>query len=371
MIRRIALSLAALLALFAAPASARQVVDLAGRTVTVPERVGRIVLGEGRMLIALGVLRPENPLDGVVGMMGEYPLLDPAGFAAWRARFPAVDGIPAVGKASGDTFNTEAAIALKPDVAIFALAGHGPGPQATAVIDRLEAAGVAVVFIDFFRDPLVHTPKSLRLLGEILGEQNRAEAFAQAYAEALDAVDSRVAKLSARPVVFLENRVGLQDDCCASVGKTVIGDLIDRAGGRNLGTGLIPGNSGLIGLEYLLSHQPDVYVGTAIGNPANRASQPNRIQMGPGVSPGDARASLARSLSRTGIRDLDAVRAGNAHAIWHHFFHSPFNVVAVQAMAKWFHPQAFADLDPAATLADLLARFQPFVAEGTYWTSAP
>ena len=52
---------------------------------------------------------------------------------------------------------------------------------------------------------------------------------------------------------------------------------------------------------------------------SNRESHPARIQMGPGVSPAEARESLARSLSRPGIRDLDAVRNGRAYAIWHHF----------------------------------------------------
>lgn len=350
-------------------AAARDVVDLAGRRVTVPDKVERIVLGEGRMLIALGILRPENPLDGVVGMMGEYPLLDPAGFALWRQHFPAVDKIPAVGKASGDTFNAEAAIALKPDVAIFALAGHGPSPKAEALVERLEEAGVAVIFIDFFHDPLADTTRSVRLLGEVLAREDRADAFAKAYDAALAAVDAGVAKTADRPLVFLENRVGLGADCCASVGNAVIGELIDRAGGHNLGSDLIPGNSGLVSLEYLLSHQPDYYVGTAIGNPTSRASQPARIQAGPGVTPEQAKASLESSLKRTGIAQLDAVREGRAFAIWHHFFHSPFNVVAVQAMAKAFHPQEFADLDPDATLADFMSRFQPFVAEGTYWTS--
>lgn len=366
MIRPLLFALALLLPFSAA--LAREVVDLAGRTVTVPDRVERIVLGEGRMLIALGVARSGDPTRGVVGMMGEYPLLDPAGWALWRRHFPGLDAVAPVGKASGDTFDAETAIALKPDVAIFGLAGHGPGPQATAILARLEAAGIPVVFVDFFKDPLVNTPKSIRLLGDVAGDPARAAAFADAYAAALAEVDRRVATTPDRPLVFLENRVGLQADCCATVGRTVIGDLIERAGGRNLGTGLIPGNTGLVSLETLLTRQPDVYLATAIGNPFTAQTQAARIQAGPGVSAEAARASLAAALARPGIADLDAVRGGRAYALWHHFFHSPFNVVAVQAMAKLFHPAAFADLDPAATLAAFSERFQPFVAEGAYWT---
>lgn len=367
MIRMLWFALALLLPL--SSADAREVVDLAGRRVTVPDRIERIVLGEGRMLVALGVARSGDPTRGVVGMMGEYPLLDPAGWALWRKHFPALDKVALVGKASGDTFDAEAAIALAPDVAIFGLAGHGPGPQATATIARLEAAGVAVVFVDFFKDPLVDTPKSIRLLGEILGDPARAEAFGEAYVAALAEVDRRLAGVSDRPSVFVENRVGLQADCCATVGKTVMGDLVERAGGRNFGTGLIPGNTGLVSLERLLADQPEIYLGTAIGNAATAAAKSPRIPAGPGVTAEAARAGLAASLARPGIAELDAVREGRAFALWHHFFHSPFNVVAVQAMAKMFHPAAFADLDPAATFADFSTRFQPFVAEGAYWTA--
>jgi iron complex transport system substrate-binding protein len=39
----------------------------------------------------------------------------------------------------------------------------------------------------------------------------------------------------------------------------------------------------------------------------------------------------------------------------------------VQAMAKWLHPQRFADLDPEATLRTAYARFQPVPLNGTYW----
>jgi iron complex transport system substrate-binding protein len=74
-------------------------------------------------------------------------------------------------------------------------------------------------------------------------------------------------------------------------------------------------------------------------------------------------------MDRTGLGELDAVRADRVHAIWHHFYNSPFNVAAVQAMAAWFHPELFADVDANATLAELYARFQPVPLDGVYWIS--
>ena len=47
---------------------------------------------------------------------------------------------------------------------------------------------------------------------------------------------------------------------------------------------------------------------------------------------------------------------------------SPLNVAAVQAIAKWLHPDLFADLDPEATLRTLYERFQAVPLSGVYWT---
>lgn len=57
-------------------------------------------------------------------------------------------------------------------------------------------------------------------------------------------------------------------------------------------------------------------------------------------------------------------------AIWHHFYNTPMNVIAVQALAQWFHPEVFAELNPDATLAEFYRRFQPIELDGIYWVRA-
>jgi iron complex transport system substrate-binding protein len=79
-----------------------------------------------------------------------------------------------------------------------------------------------------------------------------------------------------------------------------------------------------------------------------------------------ARTSLARALARPGLETLPAARDGRAYGIWHHFYNSPLNVYAVQVLAKWFHPNAFDDLDPDATLREMFERFQPVPLDGVY-----
>lgn len=355
--------------LLPALAQAAEVTDLAGRTVTVPDKVERIVLGEGRYIPALAIL-DRDPTQRLAGMMGEFEKLDPAGYGAFLAKFPRLSDVPRIGRTSADSFSLEAVIAQKPEVAFLGIEGHGPGSKATEMISALEAAGVAVVFIDFRKNPLVNTPKSIELLGKVLGREKEAGEFLAVWRRELARVtDVIAAQNPPRPRVFIESRVGLKPGCCETMAHGMIADFVATAGGENLAKDIIPGQAGDVNLEFLLTHQPDIYIGTGIGSAQTKDSAPDRIALGTGVSPELARETLRHVLGRTGVSDLEAVKAGRAYAVWHHFYNSPFNVAAVQAIAKWLHPDLFADLDPEALLRDLHHRFQPFGLNGTFWVS--
>lgn len=353
----------------AQPASI-MVTDLAGRTVRVPAKVERILLGEGRLLSALAVFDKDDPTRRLVGMMGEFEKLDPPGYAQWARRFPQIDKVPRVGRTSSGSFSDEQAIALKPQLAILGLAGgHGPSERDRETLARLEAAGIAVVFIDLRHDPLAHTPRSMQLLGEVLGKKAEAEAFVGYWRQQLSLVTDRLAKgRPEAPTVFLENRVGLSEGCCDTM-VGLVGKLLDAAGSRNVAKDLVPGEFGTLNPEFLIARQPRFYIGTGIGALATQQQTPTRIVLGADATPEAAQASLARAVQRRGIAQLQAVKEGRAYAMWHHFYNSPFNVVAVQVFAKWLHPELFTDLDPRATLRTMYERFQPIALEGTYWTA--
>lgn len=367
----LAACLAVSLSVWSRPAHAQQTItDLAGRTVRVPAHVERVLLGEGRLLPALAIVEHGDPSRRLVGMMGDFEQLDPASYAQWRGRFPHLQEVPRIGRSQAGSFSDERALALRPQVAIFALGGgHGPGEHDRETLARLEAAGVAIVFVDFRHDPLRNTTRSVDVLGRIFGAPERAAAFNAEWRQQLDLVTKRLATARpAAPSVFLESRVGLATDCCDTM-TGMMGRLLDAAGGANIAKGLVPGEHGMLNPEYLLSRQPTVYIGTAIGSMQTLAGAPQRIALGAGVPADAARRSLERSLRRPQIAPLRAVQEGRAHAIWHHFYNSPFNVVAVQAMAKWLHPELFADLDPRHTLEQMYARYQPLALDGEYWTT--
>lgn len=285
-------------ALWAQGAWAQAVVtDLAGRSVRAPARVERILLGEGRMLPLLAVLERDAVMRRLVGMPADFEKLDPAGYAQYLQRFPELALVPRTGRTTGESFSVEKAIALRPDLAIFGLGGHGPSPKDTETLARLHAAGVVVVFIDVRQEPLHNTVPSVELLGQVLGRRSQAAEFVSVYRDEMARVTQRLARAQPRlPTVLLENRVGLNEECCDTMSNGMMGRLLEAAGGRNMAAPLIPGAYGTLSLEYVLSHPPQVYIGTAIGAADSVARTPNTIVLGARVDAATAQASRVRQL---------------------------------------------------------------------------
>ncbi|UFN49801.1 ABC transporter substrate-binding protein [Roseomonas sp. OT10] len=365
--RRGLLPLAGLLAMPALgrAAGAVTVRDVVGREVTLPAPARRLLLGEGRFIQLLALLERQDPAGLVAAWMGEFQRTDPQGHAQFVARFPAAARIPVVGASAAETFSIERALDARPDLAILGLDGHGPGKAAEAVA-QLERAGVPVVFIDFRQEPLENSARSIGLVGRLIGREAQAREYLDFVQGRMDRIRAALAAANpAQPAVLMEMRAGGGRECCGSPGRGNLGEFIAFAGGRNIGADIIPGALGQLNTEYVVAQQPAVYVATGgTGGGADGAPK-----LGAGVTEAEARAALRGTVARTGIAGLPAVREGRAHGLWHSFYNSPLNILALEAMARWFHPQIFADLDPGATLAAINARFLAVPLDGTYWVS--
>ncbi len=93
------------------------------------------------------------------------------------------------------------------------------------------------------------------------------------------------------------------------------------------------------------------------------------VGVGAGADVPEARRKLAALMERPAFTGVKAVRDGQVHAIWHQFYNSPYQFVAIQQIAKWLHPDLFADVDPDATFAELHRRFLPVAYKPGYWAS--
>ena len=356
------------------PANAEiNITDIAGRTVTLDKPANKVVLGEGRFLAVLGVLGVEQPISRVAGMMNEFRLYDPAGYQQYQKAFPEIDAVPTFGHASEESVSVEKIILLNPDVAIFGLNGHGPGARSKHITDRLEAAGIQIVFIDFRQDPINNTVKSVEIVGQVMGREDAAQQYANLYNSELKKITDGIATITEAdyPSVLFELRADMGQECCMTVAKGLFADMAELAGGISVAKGLLPGPVGQLSFEHVINSNFDVYIGSAIGSMLDVENQDSykRLLLGPGVDITAAKNSLNTMSGRLGFAEMAAIKTHRSHAIWHHFYNSPLNIYAIQKMAQWFHPQLFSDLEPEKVLDELLANFDGVDLSGNYAVS--
>ncbi|WP_425071847.1 ABC transporter substrate-binding protein [Sagittula sp. S175] len=345
------------------------VTDIAGREVTLDGPADRVILGEGRQIFFAAVLDGENPFERVVGWRDDLLQAAPESYALYAEKFPQIGDIPTFGGFKDGTFDIEQAVALDPDVMILNLEAKAATDEA-GYEEKLAKVGIPIVYVDFREKPFEHTAQSMQIIGAMFGEDERAAEFNAFYEQQIARVTDVIAAQPdlERPLVFVERAGGYSEDCCMSFGNGNFGTFVELAGGENMAKPFIPGTFGTINAEQVIASDPDQIVVTG-GNWEAYVPGGAWIGVGPGADEAEARAKLAALMERPGFTGVKAVEEGKVHAIWHQFYNNPYSFVAVQQLAKWLHPDLFADLDPEATLQELHARFLPVVYHPGYWVS--
>lgn len=354
---------------FAQQAFAKDLVDIAGRKVTVPDHVERVALGEGRMIYGIALLQ-DNPVARIVGWRSDLAKNDPDALAKIAEKFPEALEIVDLGDPYATDVNLEALLKGNPQVYILNIADLLKAEE-TGLIAKLEKAGVAPVFIDFRQFPLQNTIPSMEILGKVFGAEDRAAKFNDYYRQQMAIVQNRVGGLKdeEKPLVFIERAAGYDPDkCCNTFGPQNYGELVARAGGINWGSAKFSGLGGTVNPEVIFSEPFDVVIGTG----ANwKKGKPNAesVNLGYAADKDTAHKELQALAARKGWADINAVKQKRFHAIYHQFYNSPYHFAALQEIAKWLHPERFADLDPEQTLKDFHKEFLPYDYSGVFWMS--
>ncbi len=342
----------------AAPPGTIKVTDLLGRQVTVRAPVQRVILGEGRQLYLVAALDTDNPLQRIVGWRKDLMQADPDTYALYLRKFPQIAEIPTFGGFGDGTFNIEQVIAHKPDVIFLNIEAQRAADDARA-IEKLGALGIPVVYIDFRHHPVENTEPTMRLFGKLFGKEARAEEFIAFHARQIRRVTEVIARHEpVRPKVFIERIGGYTEDCCLSFGNENFGRFVEMAGGINIAREIIPGTFGQLNPEQVVAANPDQVVVTS-ANWEAFAPGGSWVGVGPGADQAEAARKLEAYTARPAYAGIKANRHRQFHAIWHQFYNSPYQFVAIQQLAKWFHPTLFADLDPDAAFRELHERFLP------------
>lgn len=282
---------------------ARDIVDMAGRRVTVPDVIKRVYVAYDPPALFLTSLAP----DLMVGT--PFPR-----DAAANAFFPpAVRNLPVVGGSS--RINPEALLSMHIDVAVVWNIRGQPDLYA----DQLAAMGIPTVMVD--ASPFSHYPAAFRFLGVLLHREQRAEQLARALEEGQAHLDSRLRTIpdSQRVrVYYADSPDGLQSQCTGAFR----GETVELAGGINVMK--CTGPDGMTAhvttsLERLLKIDPDVILART--------------------------HAIADTLRQTpGWQALRAVREGRLYAppelpvSWIERPHSQFKLLAMEWLANELYP---------------------------------
>lgn len=232
-------------ALLSASAQAGTVSDAAGRSVTVPDRVERVLAAGPPASVVLYVLKPEALIGWTRQPNPREAALMPE---RWRDK-------PVTGRLTGrgGDANLEMVLAVRPDLVLDV-----GSTTATYVdlADRVqEQTGLPYLLLDGSLDA---TAASLRLLGGVLGEEGRAEQLA-AYAErTLAEIDDVLGGVpdQQRPRTYLARGPEALE---TAVAGSINSEIIDRAGAVNVAQG---GGGALaeVSLEQVLAWDPAVVI---------------------------------------------------------------------------------------------------------------
>lgn len=355
---------AAILSIYALAVSAAcahetvEVTDVLDRKVTVPHGAERVLLGfyfeDFQAIVGPGAF------DRVVAISRDT-------WEGWRNTqwqayvkvLPRLESLIDVGEVDAGSFNIEAAVASRPDVAILAAWQFRGLGEAVA---KFDAAGIPVVVVDYNAQTVEKHVASTRLIGKIMAVEDRAEKLAVEYKAAVDDVMARVAaSAEGTKKVYVELGNKGASEYGNSYSGTMWAGVVDLAGGENIAEGRIE-NWGPLSPEYVIASRPDVILIPGSG----WAGRDKAVLMGFGTDPAVTRDRLRPYTERAGWATIPAVRNGEVHSVYHGGARTLYDYAFLQYVAKILHPEAFADVDPLETHRRFYQAYLPISADGSF-----
>ncbi|WBL72634.1 ABC transporter substrate-binding protein [Serratia liquefaciens] len=329
--------------------------DTSGQSLTIKQEPKRIVVQDGRDILTLALLDRADPFARLVAWNNLLKKSDGETWKILRNKWPEANGIIDMGFSDKGEINLESVIAKQPDLMVAQLRSK-PSLSQTGVLDKLKALNIPVLFIDTMLKPVENTPKSITLLGETLNRESEAKQYTDFYQQHYQNILDKTKAVEPKPLVFIEAKAGLNglESCCFTHSHVGWGGMIEAVGARNLGSELLPGATGDVSLEKVISMKPDAYIvsGSQWASKTNAA-----VPFGYGVTQQQVDDAFNRMKQRPGFAQVTAVKEGRFYGIYHNFYNHPYNIVGLEYLAKFIYPNQFKELDPAKTYSEILSRF--------------
>ncbi len=224
----------------------REITDMAGRKVIIPSKVNKVYSSSAIGTVTMYTLAPEKLAGWNFALVpGEKKYID--------ERY---HDIPALGAWSGKkgAANVEEIIRLKPDFILSM--GTVDDTQVSAANEIQAQTGIPVVMLD---GPLTGMDKAYELLGEYIGERERARelgSYCKQTITDIKAIIDKIPENKRKRVYYAEGPKGLQTDPSGSFHT----EVLDFVGGINVAD--IPAQKGTgmsnVSMEQVLSWNPDI-----------------------------------------------------------------------------------------------------------------
>ncbi|ETA49470.1 ABC transporter substrate-binding protein [Ponticoccus alexandrii] len=312
------------------PLWAETITDDVGRSVEVSLPIQRAVIFNR---YSVEFARAIGAIDQVVGT-GASTYRDPD-------YWPEFTETDVVGQGQNEP-NYEAIIAKNPDLVI--MPRNGVYEEAAR---QLEPFGIPVMVITAW-DTLKHV-ENVELMGKLFGQEEQAADLVDYYvgyqtllAERLDGVPPVPVYLEEkRPLVTVTPGSGWHDMIAAGGGENVFGDIVieDQAASR----GNV--NAFTIDPEEIVQRQPQLIVKLEPGSYTT-------------IPEAQYKATWADLTSREEILSSPAGQNDNVHVINYYLAGGSSKITGALQIAKWAHPELFADIDPEEAMRQWIEDFQ-------------
>jgi len=265
---------------------------------------------------------------------------------------PGLDEKPALGSGVRKTIRVGEVLDLNPDVVV---AGSWLPPE---TFEKIESAGVPVVIVGTSCE-MESLIRNVQALGEMMDAREKAEELVDFIQRYVNLVLSRTRDLEIgdKPRVYHECAFGkykttgagtAADLCIAFAG----GMNIACDEGANIACDEAPAKSVVRG-DWVAEKNPDIIISqvSSLVSPTEEALKTKRGEI----------------MSRPELKETSAVRNGKVYVSHLSLRRGPRLVGYLLYLARWFHPDLFEDVDPAAVERELLQRFFGVDLEGI-WT---
>jgi len=312
------------------PEYPREIKDSVGKTITIYAPFQRVVAYQYHAIAPLGI---EDRVIGVAGSILADSEVEP-----WAL------GKVNIGGGGPYEPDMEKLLGCNPDC-VLTYTRLGPGREFFE--DRLPPE-IPVIRIDVIR-PLT-LPQEIQKLGYIFDREEDAAAYLEWYNGYVDDIKNRISTIpeNERIRVFVDvwsaGNTGSITERSTAGSIDHYGRYCVDGGGINIAEELV-NTTGIVSAEWIAKENPDVILCVAYSG----GYQSTDIM--------DLKAPYDEWMNNPVLKEISAVKNNRVYVISFRHTNGPTYPSALASVAKWFYPERFPDLDPAAIHQEYIDTF--------------